>query len=207
MGAKDDTDEAHAQGDRSPRPGLNRRASMSKLPLRDSVLVGVRLRWGVRVCRFPLAILLLANLVTLLPLASADPSDPTWLVGIYDEVDGDSVVWLIERMELRIHPEAASEGKPDSGLSRPVRATEALRCPSDAPPAVISLVASPSRAPPLREGDGLVRSPSFQRLGTRKPVPAIRPFDPSHVKHSGETGTRVDPRSPLAVLVLRASPL
>ena len=178
---------------------------MSKRRLRVSVLVGVRRRWSV--CRFPLAILLIANLVTLLPLASADPSDHTWLIGIYDEADGDAVVWLIERMDLRIHPEAASEGKPDSGLSRPVRATEALRCPSDAPPAVISLVASPSRAPPLREGDGLVHSPSFHRLGTRKPVPARRPFDPSHAKHSGETGTRVDPRSPLAVLVLRASPL
>ena len=132
-------------------------------------------------CSLPLAILLAAYLVAVPPLASSDPSDPTWLIGIYDEADGDTVVWLIERMELRIHPEAASEGKPDSGLSPPVRATEALRCPSDAPPAVISIVASPSRAPPLREGDVLVRSPSFHRLGTRKPVPALRPFDPSHV--------------------------
>jgi len=162
---------------------------------------------GAHVCRKLLAIVVLVSLVTLLPLASADPSDPTWLVGIYDEADGDSVVWLIDRMELRIHPQTASVGKPDSNVSRPLRAIEVLRCPSDAPPEIISLVASPSRAPPLREGDGLVRSPSFHRLDTRKPVPAIRPFDPSHVKHSGETGTRVDPRSPLALLVLRASPL
>ncbi|PYO54611.1 MAG: hypothetical protein DMD83_21940 [Candidatus Rokuibacteriota bacterium] len=55
-----------------------------------------------------LAILLLVSLVALLPLASADPSDPAWLVGIYDEADGDFVVWLVDRMELTIHPEAAS---------------------------------------------------------------------------------------------------
>lgn len=98
-------------------------------------------------CRVLFAILLLANLVALLPVASADTPDPTWLAGIYDEADGDSVVWLIESTEMRIHPGSASEGKPDSDVSRPVRATEALCCPSDAPPATISLVASPFSCP------------------------------------------------------------
>src|SRR5215475_10226041 len=107
------------------------RRSLLCEPLRGFIST-VRRRRGAHVCRLLLASLLLVNLVVLLPLASADPSDPTWLVGIYDEADGDSVVWLIDRMELRIYPEAAKEWRPDSGLSRPVRATEALRCPSDA---------------------------------------------------------------------------
>ena len=164
----------------------------------------VRRRRGAHVGRLLLAILLVVSLVALLPLASADPSDPAWLVGIYDEADGDFVVWLVDRMELTIHPEAASEGKPDSDVSRPLRATDALRCPSDAPPAIISLVASPSRAPPFGWCDGVPSPLSLHLLGTRKPVPAVQAFDTSHVKHSDQTGTRVDPRSAPVGLVPRA---
>jgi hypothetical protein len=136
----------------------------------------VRRRWGMRACRFALAILLFATLVTFLPLAAADPPDPTWLVGIYDEADGDSVAWLIDRMEIRIHPNAAIEGRLVSEVSRPVRAPEALHCRSDAPPATIPLVASPSRAPPLCECDGFPRLP-LSLLGTRKPVLAVQAID------------------------------
>ena len=173
-------------------------------PLRGFIGDVRRRRCG-HVCPLLLAILLLVSLVALLPLASADPSDPTWLVGIYDEADGDSVVWLIESMELTIHSESASEGKSDSDVSRPLRATEALRCPSDRAPAIISLLASPSRAPPFGWCDGVPSPLSFHLLGTRKPVPAVQAFDTSYVEHSDETGKRaLDPRPALVGLVPRA---
>ena len=137
----------------------------------------VRGRRGAHVCRLLLAILLVVSLVALLPLASADPSDPTWLVGMYDEADGDFVVLLIDRMELTIHPEAAIGGKPDSDVSRPLSATEALRCPSDPPPAIICLVASPSRAPPFGWCDDVPSRLFFHLLATRMPVPAVPAVD------------------------------
>src|SRR5262245_53357646 len=113
-------------------------------------LIGVvRRRCDVRVWRVLLAIFLLTSLVTLLPLSAADPSDSTWLVGIYDEADGDSVVWLIDGMELRIYPEAAKAGRSDVDANRSLRVIGAPCCHADAFPRVIFLVVSPSRAPPL----------------------------------------------------------
>jgi hypothetical protein len=73
----------------------------------------------MRVYRFALVIFLLASLVTLLPLASADLPDPTWLVGIYDESDGDSVVWLIERTEVTKRRESVNDGRWDSDVRPP----------------------------------------------------------------------------------------
>src|SRR4029450_5877227 len=121
-----------------------------------------------------LTILLLVSLVTLVPLGSAEPSDSSWLVGIYDEADGDSVVWLIDSMALRIHSKAGIEGKPDSDVNRPLGASEALPYPSVSRPAIISLIASPSRAPPLPECDGVPSSLPVHLLGTRKHVHAVQ---------------------------------
>jgi hypothetical protein len=173
--------------------------SLLRRPLRGSS-DDVRSTEGAHVYRLPPAVLLLFSLVALPPLASADPSDPTWLLGIYDEADGDSVVWLIESMALRIHPQAVIEGKPDSNLDRPLRAAEALPPPSTSRPAIISLIASPSRAPPLCECDGVPSPLPVSLLGTPKPVRAVQVFDRSHAKHN-DGKARVDPRSALAALV------
>ena len=50
-----------------------------------------------------LALLLLACLISITPLADASPPDPTWTVGFYDDADGDdsvvsltSVAWGVE---------------------------------------------------------------------------------------------------------------
>jgi hypothetical protein len=42
-----------------------------------------------------LALVLLASLITLYPLAFASPPDPVWLAGIYDDADLDDVVWVV----------------------------------------------------------------------------------------------------------------
>jgi hypothetical protein len=42
-----------------------------------------------------LALVLLASLIALYPLAFASPPDPVWLTGIYDDADMDDVVWVI----------------------------------------------------------------------------------------------------------------
>jgi hypothetical protein len=45
--------------------------------------------------RRPLALVLLASLIALYPLAFASPPDPVWLAGIYDDADLDDVVWVV----------------------------------------------------------------------------------------------------------------
>src|SRR5262245_16912347 len=92
-------------------------------------------RVRMRICRFALAIFMLANLVTVLPLASADLPDPTWLVGIYDESDGDSAVWLIERTQVTNRRESVNDGGCDSDVRPPVHVILALRYLSDSLPA------------------------------------------------------------------------
>src|SRR5262245_19981891 len=156
-------------------------------------LIGdVRRRVRMRVCRFALAILLLANLVTLLPLASADLPDPTWLVGIYDESDGDTVVWLIDTIARTIHPKDGIEGKPDLDVNRLLGSAEALHRPSVSAPAIISLIASPSRAPPLCECDGVPSPLPVPLLGSRKLTSAGQVFDRSHANHN-DRKARVEP--------------
>ena len=66
-----------------------------------------------------LIVLLLLAPVALPGLAHASPPDPTWIHGIYDDDDGDSVVTLIarltptpERMPLRAWAQAAPSRAP-----------------------------------------------------------------------------------------------
>jgi len=158
----------------------------------SSIIGNLNHERGALVCRLLLTILLLVCLVTLVPLGSAEPSDSSWLAGIYDEADGDSVVWLIDSMALRIHPKAGIEGKPDSDVNRPLGASEALHYPSVSRLAIISLIASPSRAPPLSECDGVPSPLPVHLLGTRKHVLAVQAFDASHVDCNDETGMRDD---------------
>jgi hypothetical protein len=57
--------------------------------------------------RYALGLLLLACLISEIPLAYASPPDPTWTEGIYDDADGDDVVislswaaWIVELTPL-----------------------------------------------------------------------------------------------------------
>jgi hypothetical protein len=165
----------------------------------------VRRRRGMRVCRFALAILLLANLVTLLPLSAADPSDPKWLVGIYDEADGDYLIWLIERTEVTNHRESVNDGRWDSDVRSPLRVIVALRYLSDSPPAFISLLASPARAPPFDGCDGVPSLFAFQLLGARKPFGGV--WRPIQLTRSIAPGRRPRVHPPLSTSSIRAPPL
>jgi len=90
-----------------------------------------------------LALLLLACLSSVTPLADASPPDPTWTVGLYDDADGDDIVvsltsaaWVVE-------------------LTPPVSLiplfVAVLFAPPDRPHRVCSDIrpAPPGRAPPL----------------------------------------------------------
>ena len=164
----------------------------------------VRRRWGNRGCRFALAILLFAHLVTLLPLAAADPPDTTWLVGIYDESDGDSVVWLIERTEVTKRRESVNDGRWDSDVRPPVRVIVALRYLSDSAPAFISLLASPARAPPFEGCDGVPSLFAFHLIGARKPFAGV--WRPVQLTRSIAPGRRPRVHPPLSTSSIRAPP-
>src|SRR5262245_44079121 len=164
----------------------------------------VRRRWDSRGCRFALAILLFAHLVTLLPLASADLPDPTWLVGIYDESDGDSVVWLIERTEVTKRRESVNDGRWDSDVRPHLCVIVALRYLSDSAPACISLLASPARAPPFEGCAGVPSSFAFHLLGARKPFSAVR--RPVQLTRSAAPGRRIGVHPPLSTSSIRAPP-
>lgn len=51
-----------------------------------------------------LALVLLAGLLALYPLAFASPPDPVWLAGIYDDADLDDVVWLVSSTTALVAP-------------------------------------------------------------------------------------------------------
>jgi hypothetical protein len=158
----------------------------------------------MRVCRFALTILLFANLVTLLPLAAADPPDPTWLVGIYDQADGDSVAWLIERTEATKHRELVNDGRWVSDVRPPLHVIVALLYLSDSAPAFISLLASPARAPPFEGCDGVPSLFTFHLLGARKPFAAIR--RPIQLTRSTAPGRRIGVHPLLSTSSIRAPP-
>ena len=90
-----------------------------------------------------LALLLLACLSSVTPLADASPPDPTWTVRLYDDADGDDIVvsltgaaWVVE-------------------LTPPVSLIPLFVAVPSAPPNRPHLVCSdirpipPGRAPPL----------------------------------------------------------
>jgi hypothetical protein len=90
-----------------------------------------------------LIVLLLLAPVALPGLAHASPPDPTWIQGIYDDDDGDSVVTLIASGTGHA-PEAAPTALPFfAALIRLVPASERTPLPRWAS-------ADPSRAPPAR---------------------------------------------------------
>jgi len=93
--------------------------------------------------RLLLVLLLLATLA--LPgLAHASPPDPTWIQGIYDDDDGDSIVTLIASGTGHA-PEAARSTLPFfAPLIVPLTPT------TERKPLQVWASAAPSRAPPAR---------------------------------------------------------
>lgn len=91
-----------------------------------------------------LIVLLLLAPVALSGLAQASPPDPTWIQGLYDDGDGDSIVSLITSGAGHA-PEAAPTGL---SLFAPLFA-RLTRTPEQTPLQVWAS-ADPSRAPPAR---------------------------------------------------------
>jgi hypothetical protein len=89
-----------------------------------------------------LIVLLLLAPVALPGLALASPPDPTWIQGIYDDDDGDSVVTLIASGTGHA-PEAAPTALPFFAALPLVPAPEGTPLPRWASPVA-------SRAPPAR---------------------------------------------------------
>jgi hypothetical protein len=91
-----------------------------------------------------LIVLLLLAPVALPGLAHASPPDPTWIQGIYDDDDGDSVVTLIASGTGHA-PAAAPTARPfPAPLFARLTPTPARK------PLQIWASAAPSRAPPAR---------------------------------------------------------
>jgi len=95
--------------------------------------------------RVPLAgwaLVLLASLLTLAPLAYASPPDPTWIPGLWDDDDFDNVVEYITS--------AASDTPAPVGREfRPVPPFVVLQLPAiDAAVSPVPLPASGPRSPP-----------------------------------------------------------
>jgi hypothetical protein len=90
-----------------------------------------------------LALLLLACLISITPLADASPPDPTWVVGLYDDADGDGIVVSLTSVAWGVE------------LTPPVSLLPLFVAVPFAPPDRPHLVCSdirptpPGRAPPL----------------------------------------------------------
>ena len=90
-----------------------------------------------------LALLLLACLISITPLADASPPDPTWTVGFYDDADGDGIVASLTSVAWGVE------------LTPPVSLLPLFVAVPFAPPDRPHLVCSdirptpPGRAPPL----------------------------------------------------------
>jgi hypothetical protein len=91
-----------------------------------------------------LVVLLLLAPVALPGLAHASPPDPTWIQGIYDDDDGDSIVTLIASGTGHA-PEAAP-----TALPFPAPLIARLTLTPERKPLQIWASAAPSRAPPAR---------------------------------------------------------
>jgi hypothetical protein len=90
-----------------------------------------------------LALVLVALMLTLTPLAYADPPDPTWIPGLWDDDDFDDVVNYVTSAAGLVHGPVTCE-------LRPVALPAVLRLPpADAAVASAPRSASSPRAPPI----------------------------------------------------------
>lgn len=93
--------------------------------------------------RWLLVLTLAGALLALTPLAYASPTDPAWLVGIFDEGDADDVVLSITAAV------GVADSHPPEDLVGPPRVVVAPAPQADGSPAPTQALAPPhTRAPP-----------------------------------------------------------
>jgi hypothetical protein len=103
---------------------------------RRSILAGVRHGRGA------LALLIVVLIAGLAPVAFADPPDPTWIGGYWDDDDFDNVVAFIASSCAALVEGAADDG-PVLAPVAPVQPIEPYARP------VVHRPSAPSRAPPV----------------------------------------------------------
>ena len=89
------------------------------------------------------AILLVAALVTLVPLAHGSPPDPTWIAGLYDDGDHDEAV-------LAITDAFGSPAVARTFISPARVSNRWVAVAGSTRPGAPSLISAVDRAPPLR---------------------------------------------------------
>ncbi len=93
-------------------------------------------------CRLLFVLILLGPLVGLVPLAYASPPDPAWISGVYDDGDYDDVV------EIAASISAPQEPGPLVVIVPVTIVLAVFRLSDAAHPAIATVAASQSRAPP-----------------------------------------------------------
>jgi len=126
-----------------------------------------------------LALLLLACLSSVTPLAYASPPDPTWTVGLYADADGDDIVvsltgaaWVVE-----LTPPASLiplfVALPFAPPDRPHLVCSDIRPTPPSPPSVLSSRFAASAASPSRGGLALARRDSGASVRDKSVRPAL----------------------------------
>ena len=94
---------------------------------------------------FWVAVLTVALVVVLRPLAHASPADPTWIGGFYDGADFDDVVYLVVT--------GSGVGAAGVAIHRPApRTPDTIASPASGPIPSVQASSPLTRAPPLPFG-------------------------------------------------------
>ena len=86
--------------------------------------------------------LLVGVLMTLTPLAYAEPPDPTWIAGLYDNADYDDVVLIVTAGAELV------ETTPPHDLGLILTVVECVPLDDESRPAAIARSSNSARAPP-----------------------------------------------------------
>ena len=86
--------------------------------------------------------LLVGVLMTLTPLAYAEPPDPTWIAGLYDNADYDDVVLIVTAGAELV------ETTPPHDLGLILTVVECVPLDDESRPAAIAPSSNSARAPP-----------------------------------------------------------
>jgi hypothetical protein len=99
--------------------------------------------------RCVLALVLIGGFVALTPLVYASPADPGWVAGIWDAADYDDMLSLIDSIDRLARHGAAIDAGPEWNVNRPLHTVGMAPLPFSMVPKNVSLVACPTRGPPL----------------------------------------------------------
>jgi len=113
------------------------RRPLDKGPIDSTFLFTLACRYLMRSTPTRLLLILLAvALATLIPLASAAPTDPLWIPGFYDDADQDDVVGILANdglALLSVNQTGAHVVPPDAGTPNPLAESVGITSPRSTP--------------------------------------------------------------------------